>query len=119
MKICVASRAPALASDVDVRFGRARFFIIHDDRAGAYEVLDNEENTHAESDAGIDSAHTIAEKGCRWVVSNHVGPRAMTALRAAGIRVATGVSGKVADALRAFKKGELEELQEADVLPGR
>ena len=117
MIICVTSQGPDLSSDVDPRFGRARFFIMHDDETGEYEVVDNEQNVNAAGGAGIQSATTVAEKGCDWVVSGHMGPKAMSVLQEAGIRVATDAEGKVTEAIQAFKNDELEEAENADVSP--
>jgi predicted Fe-Mo cluster-binding NifX family protein len=117
MKICVTSQGPDLSSEVDPRFGRARFFIIYDDETEDYEAVDNQQNVNAGGGAGIQSATTVAEKGCQWVISGHMGPRALSVLKEAGIRVATGATGNVADGLRSFKEGELEEIEAADVPP--
>jgi predicted Fe-Mo cluster-binding NifX family protein len=115
MRVCVTSKGPDLSSDVDPRFGRASYFIIHDDEAGSDEVVDNEQNVNAAGGAGVQSATTVAEKGCDWVVSGHMGPKALAVLKEAGVRVATGASGTVADALQAFSEGGLDEISDADV----
>ena len=65
--------------------------------------------------AGVQSATSIAEKGCQWVISGHMGPKALSVLKEAGIRVATGANGKVSDALAAFRDGKLQEINAADV----
>ncbi len=115
MKICVTSQGPDLSSAVDPRFGRARYFIIYDDETESFEAVDNEQNVSAAGGAGVQSATTVAEQGCDWVISGHMGPKAMSVLQAAGIRVATGASGAVSDAIAAFKDGQLEEATGADV----
>lgn len=117
MKICVSSQGPDLTANVDPRFGRARFFIIKDEDTGQYEVVDNEQNVNAAGGAGIQAATTVAEKGCDWVISGHMGPKALSVLKEAGIRVATGASGKISDALQDFKNDDLEEIESADVSP--
>jgi len=117
MKICVTSRGPDLSSEVDPRFGRAMYFIIRDEETDTYEVVDNQQNVNAAGGAGVQSATAIAEKGCQWVIGGHMGPKALSVLKEAGIRVATGASGKVSDALAAFKEGKLEEISAADVPP--
>jgi len=117
MKICVSSRGPDLSSEVDPRFGRARFFIIYDDENEQYEVVDNEQNVNAGGGAGVQSATVVAEKGCEWVISGHMGPKALSVLKEAGVRIATGATGKVSDALQSFKEGGLEEIEAADVPP--
>jgi len=117
MKICVTSQGPDLASEVDPRFGRAKFFIIYNDEDETFEVVDNTQNKEASGGAGIQAASTVAENDCDWVISGHMGPKALAVLQEAGVSVATGASGKVSDALRAFREGELEETEEADVSP--
>jgi predicted Fe-Mo cluster-binding NifX family protein len=49
-----------------------------------------------------------------WVISGHIGPKAMSVLQAAGIKVAVGAEGRVADAVAAFGNGELQQVDEAD-----
>lgn len=114
MKICVTSQGPDLAANVNPRFDRARFFILHDDETGQYEVVDNKQNVNAAGGAGIQSATTVAEKDCEWVVSGQIGPRAFSVFQEAGIRVATGANGRVADVLQDFKSGRLKEANAAD-----
>jgi predicted Fe-Mo cluster-binding NifX family protein len=117
MKICVTSQGPDLASKVDPRFGRARFFIIYDDEEETFEVMDNEQNVNAAGGAGVQAATDVAGQGCEWVVSGHMGPKALSVLQEADIQVATGASGKVSEAIRQFEEGELEEVDEADKSP--
>ncbi len=117
MKICVTSQGRELSSQVDSRFGRARYFVIYDDEAESFEVIDNEENLNAAGGAGVQSATAVAESGCEWVIGGHMGPKAMSVLQSAGVRVATGASGSVADAIAAFKDGRLEEATGADAAP--
>ncbi len=117
MKICFTSAGPDLSSEVDPRFGRARYFIIYDDETQQHEVVDNEQNVNAAGGAGVQSATTVAEMGCQWVVSGHMGPRAMSVLKEAEVRVALAPSGTVAEAIEQFNSGELEEAGSADVPP--
>jgi len=117
MKICITSRGPDLSSEVDPRFGRARYFIIYDDESEQYETVDNAQNVNAGGGAGVQSATTVARKGCSWVVSGHMGPKALSVLKEAGIRIATGAGGSVSDAIRSFKEGKLQEIEAADVPP--
>jgi predicted Fe-Mo cluster-binding NifX family protein len=115
MKICVTSQGPELSSQVDPRFGRARYFVVYEDEDETFEAVDNEQNVNAAGGAGVQSATIMAEKGCEWVVSGHMGPKALSVLQQAGIRVATGASGQVQQALQDFADGKLEEIKDADV----
>ena len=117
MKVCVTSQGPEMDSQVDPRFGRARYFITQDDEDDSYDVIDNAENKNAAGGAGISAATIVADMGCDWVISGHMGPKALSVLKDAGVRVATGASGTVKEALKAFQDGELEEAEDADVSP--
>jgi predicted Fe-Mo cluster-binding NifX family protein len=117
MKICFTSRGPDLSSDVDPRFGRARYFVVYDDETESHEVIDNEKNLNAAAGAGIQSAMNVVQTGCEWVVSGHMGPKALTVLKEAGIKIGVGASGSVSDAIKQFAAGEIHEVDSADVPP--
>lgn len=115
MKVAISSKGTLLASDVDPRFGRAPWFIVVDIDAGTFDLVENTQNLNAAQGAGVQSAQAVA--GCRAdaVITGHCGPKAFRALKAGGVKVYTGASGTVADAIEQFKAGSLEESAEADV----
>jgi len=115
MKLCITSQGRELSSQVDQRFGRARYFIIYDQESGETEVIDNQQNVNAAGGAGVQSGTTVAQTGCEWVISGHVGPKALSVLQAAGVKLAVGATGTVEEAIQAFQDGELEPADEADV----
>jgi len=117
MKLCITSQGPDLSSAVDPRFGRAPYFIIFDDETDQFEGIDNAQNVNAAGGAGVQSATTIVGKGVEWVISGHMGPKAMSVLQAGEVKVAVGAEGTVADAVAAFKAGKLETVGDADVGP--
>jgi len=90
MKICITSQGQDMSSPVDPRFGRARYFIVYDEEAGEFEVFDNEQNVNAAGGAGVQSATNVVEMGCEWVISGHMGPKALSVLGAGGVRIAVG-----------------------------
>ncbi|MFP4029698.1 MAG: NifB/NifX family molybdenum-iron cluster-binding protein [Candidatus Brocadiia bacterium] len=115
MKIFLTSTGESLSAEIDPRFGRAKYFISYDDQSGEHEVVDNKQNLNAPSGAGIQAATNVSEAGADWVVSGHIGPKAMRVLKEADIRVAIGASGTVEEAIEDFTNGELEEADSADV----
>jgi predicted Fe-Mo cluster-binding NifX family protein len=114
MKICVTSQGTDRSAAVDSRFGRCRYFIIYDDETDEFDTIDNSVNLNASGGAGVQSATRVAEQGVDWVVSGHIGPKAMSVLQAAGVKVALGAAGSVDDAIAALRAGSLEQVQSAD-----
>ena len=110
MKIGVTSTGEDLHANVDPRFGRCKYFLILDAESMEFEVLSNE-NAMASGGAGIQTAQTIANKGVEAVVTGNVGPNAFQTLSAAGIKVFTGASGTIKEAVEKYKKGELNETE--------
>jgi len=115
MKIAISSAGETLESRVDPRFGRSAFFVLIDTDTGAVSAHDNAQNLNAAQGAGIQSAQTVSRLGAEVVITGHCGPKAFRALRAAGIQVAVGPDGTVAEAVEQFKSGKLLPSEAADV----
>ena len=118
MKVAVTSQGPDLNSEVDPRFGRARYFIVVDLETGQFATHDNSGNLNSAQGAGVQAGRDIAELGAQTLLTGNIGPKAFTTLEAAGITVYTGASGTVQDAIEQFKAGRLQHSQGANV-PGR
>jgi len=114
MKIGVTSTGEDLYTNVDQRFGRCKYFLIVDVESMEFEVLSNE-NAMASGGAGIQTAQTIANKGVEAVVTGNIGPNAFQTLSAADIKVFTGASGTIKEAVEKYKKGELNETEAPNV----
>lgn len=112
MKVCVSSVGSTLDSSLERRFGRAPFFIIAETETENLEVVENEA-VRFSGGAGISAAQTVVNKGISAVVTGNVGPKAMSVLQAAGISMFRGSPGSVKENLEQFKKGLLEEIQDA------
>ena len=107
MKICVTSTGSGLDSPVDPRFGRCSYFVIVDPETMEYEAVPNQ-SADVSAGAGIQAAQTVSLKGAGVVVTGHVGPNAIQPLEAAGIRIMTGASGTVSDAIGQYRDGKLD-----------
>ena len=116
MKIAITANDPALDADIDPRFGRCQYFIIVDPETMQFEALENS-GAMAGGGAGISTAQMIAGKGVEAVLTGNCGPNAYQVLEAAGIKVVTGVSGKVRDAIQNYKLGKLKASSQPNV-PG-
>jgi predicted Fe-Mo cluster-binding NifX family protein len=112
----MTANGPALDAGIDPRFGRCQYFIIVDPETMQFEALENS-GAMAGGGAGISTAQMIAGKGVEVVLTGNCGPNAYEVLSAAGIKVVTGVAGKVQDAVQGYKSGKFQSSSQPNV-PG-
>jgi predicted Fe-Mo cluster-binding NifX family protein len=110
MKIAVTSAGNELISDVDPRFGRAKYFIIVDPKTLEYDVVENKQNLNLPQGAGIQAAKTVVDQKADVLISGNCGPNALEVLNAAGIKVVTGTNRRVIDAIIRYKSGQLQTM---------
>jgi predicted Fe-Mo cluster-binding NifX family protein len=116
MKIAISASSPTLDAEVDPRFGRCRYFIVVNPETLEFEAVDNAD-AMSSGGAGISAAQAIASKGVEAVLTGNCGPNAYQVLSPAGIKVITGVSGKVKDVVAEYELGSYAAAQQANV-PG-
>ena len=115
MRIAVTSQGADMASEVDPRFGRAKFFIVLDMETGGSVAHDNAQNLNAAQGAGIQAAQKVIDLDVEAVLTGNVGPKAFSTLQAGNVKVFVGATGSVENAVEQFKTGQLECVTEANV----
>lgn len=115
MKLSITAQGKDLSSEIDPRFGRAKWLIVVDTETGDFQAHDNEINLNAAQGAGIQTARNIANLGVEAVITGNVGPNAFRTLKAAGVRVFLDKNHSVREAIDMFKSGSLEEVEGANV----
>ncbi len=115
MKIAITAQQDNMDGPVDPRFGRARWFIVYDTETDEFTASNNEQNLNAAQGAGIQAAQNVARLGVAAVITGHVGPKAFTTLQAAKIKIFTGASGTVKEAIGKFQAKKLQTTDKADV----
>ena len=116
MKVAVTSAGEAMDSVVDVRFGRARCFVLVDTETGEFTSKDNAQNLNAAQGAGIQAAQNVADLGAEAVITGNVGPNAFRTLSAADVKIFL-CQGEITvqEALDLLKAGKLQEVDQANV----
>jgi predicted Fe-Mo cluster-binding NifX family protein len=114
MKIAISAMGTTLDTEIGPRFGRCQYFIIVDPETMQFEALENS-SAMAGGGAGISTAQTIAGKGIEAVLTGNCGPNAYQVLSAAGVKVFTGVVGKVQDAIEGYKLGKFKTSSQPNV----
>ena len=115
MRIAITAQAKELSSEIDLRFGRAKWLIVVDTETGDCEAHDNIVNLNAVQGAGIQTGQNIANIGVEVVITGNVGPNAFKTLNAAGVRIFLTKQQTVQDAIDLFKAGKLKEVNQANV----
>ena len=109
MKLCITAAGNDLSSATDSAFGRAPWFVIVDTDSGAVEPVENT-SVNASQGAGIAAAQTMADNNVQAVLTGRLGPKAQTALSAAGIAMYEGLAQTtVGQALEQFRQGQYSE----------
>ena len=104
--LAVSSEGPTLEDAVDPRFGRAAGFVVVD-AADQVSYLDNGGSQAMAHGAGIEAARRIAEAGAKVLLTGVVGPKAASALAAAGVTVVEGLEGlTVGQAVAQYRAGQ-------------
>ncbi len=114
MKLVITSKGKTLSSEVDPRFGRARYLLIVDSGTFEFEVVDNSKNVNAFKGAGIQAATIVGNKAAEVLLTGYCGPNAFKTLKAAGVKVANDAKGTIKEAVVAFNNGEYVFAEEAN-----
>ncbi len=114
MKIAISSTGDNLESDVDMRFGRCKYFMIVESDSMDFNAISNE-SVMASGGAGIKAAETIVNQDVEIMLTGNIGPNAHRTLSAAGIKVFTGAAGTIKEAINKYKNNELNETDSANV----
>ena len=115
MKIAITAQGKELSSEIDLRFGRAKFLLVVDTETDYFEVHDNELNLNAVQGAGIQTGQNIANLGVEAVITGNVGPNAFKTLNAANVKIFLAEKQSVQDVIDSFKAGKLKEVDQANV----
>ena len=119
-KIAISSEGPSLDDLMDSRFGRATGFVVVDLETMETEYIDNGSSQVMAQGAGIQAAETVARAGVNVLLTGFVGPKAFSALNAAGIKVGQGIENMtVRQALEKFTRGEVDMAQSPNREAGR
>ena len=115
MKIAVTAQGNELSSEIDLRFGRAKWLIVIDTETDNFQAYDSVVNLNAIQGAGIQTGQNIANLCVEAVITGNVGPNAFKTLNTAGVKILLAQKQTVQDAIDSFKAGKLKEVDQANV----
>lgn len=103
-RIAIPSQGPNPSDEVDSRFGRCRWILLHSPK-GQWETISRDPDL-LESGAGREAANVLARHGVTVLLAGKVGPKAMTALQDVGIEVIEGMHGTCQEALEIWRRSQ-------------
>ena len=115
MKIAVTAQGKELSSEINPRFGRAKWLIVIDTESGDFQAHDNVINLNAAQGAGIQTGQNIANLDVEAVITGSVGPNAFKTLNAAGVKIFLAEKQAVSKVIETFKAGKLKQVDQANV----
>ncbi len=115
MKVAVTSQGKELSSEIDPRFGRAKWLLVVDTQTELSEAYDNAVNLNIVQGAGIQTGQNVVNLRVEAVITGNIGPNAFKTLNAVNIKVFLANSQTVQEAVDLFKAGKLEEVNKANV----
>lgn len=113
MKVAISAENNQLESLLDLKFGRAKGFIIYDIDNDEFDFIDNEKNFNAIQGAGIQAAQMIVDNDVDAIITGYCGPKAYAVLEVAEIKIFVGEKDTIINNIKKFKNNELKE-QEKD-----
>ena len=112
MEIIITASSNQVDQPFNPRFGRAEYFILVDTETREAQALANPA-MDARGGAGPQAVQFITSHQPAAVISGRFGPKAFSALAAAGIKAYIASSGTVNEIINQFLEGELIEVGEA------
>lgn len=112
MKLAISALGQDLHSNLDLRFGRAQYFIVYDLESETFEAIENQGFT-ARGGAGIATAQQLLGQAISGVISGNFGPNAYELLRDGGVRMYKAEERPIEDIIKDFKANKLEEVEAA------
>jgi predicted Fe-Mo cluster-binding NifX family protein len=114
MRIAISATGPTLEADIGTRFERCKYFLVVDPVTKEFEAMDNTDGLAA-GGAGIYTAQLITSKGVEAVLTGECSPDVYQVLSSEGIKVITGISGKVKDSIEEYALGTYSIVQRSNI----
>lgn len=110
MKIAVSATGKDIENLLDMRFGRCRFFQIHDSENGTFKVIENKGNS-SNGAAGIAASQQLIDENVNVIITGNLGPNAFKIIEKSRIKVYKCKDTTIKSALEKLSNSELQEIK--------
>lgn len=108
-QIVITAKGPDLDSEVDLRFGRAEYFILIrlDDESRT--ILVNEDRKDTDKGVGLKNSQRVIDAGAEVVISGRIGQKVVNMMSKLGIGIFLVGGGTVREAFEQFKQEQIND----------
>lgn len=110
MKIAISAKGKTNDSNLDMRFGRCKYFQIHDTEDENIKVIENK-GQMSEGGAGIAAAQQVIDENVDVIITGNIGPNAFELIEKAKIKAYKCNDISINLVLEKYKNEELEEIK--------
>lgn len=105
MKIAVSATGGSISAQMDERFGRCAYFVIVDSETMKFTAFANPAS-ELSGGSGPAAVREITKQDVQVILTGSVGGNAQRALEAADIKIVTGFTGTVKEAVEKYLKSQ-------------
>jgi len=102
-RIVVTASGPDLASEVDLRFGRAAYLLVFDLDKDSMQVIENSDKSAETGGKGVRTANKVLQMDVGAVITGKMGSRVLSELSGAGIGLFQIDGGTVRQAVESYR----------------
>ena len=114
VEIVITANGIDLDAPASLVFGRCPAYVLVDTETMRWKAIENPAIDTLRG-AGFQAAEFVVERGAQAVVAGSVGPNAFGVLQASGVPVYLSAGGTVREAIKAYKIGRLQRMENANV----
>ncbi len=107
-KIAISAMESNLDSEVDIRFGRSKYFIIYNLEKNSFDVIDNRDPDNR-GGRGTRASKMIIEARVEAVITGQAGAKSVQMLAVAGTKIFSVEGGTVREAIQQYRIGEVQD----------
>lgn len=106
--IVITALEKNIDSPIDLRFGRAKYFVFYNTSSKQHHIVANE-SADIVGGAGVKAAQYLYDKKVKALLTGQVGPKARKVLKQAGIEIYTFEDGSVANVIKSYQSFDSEK----------
>ncbi len=115
MILAITAAEDNLSSPVDMRFGRAKGFILYNTDTLVHTFKENTINNNAIQGAGIQTSKAVIDYNASVLITGNVGPKAFSVLKQSDVSIMLVKEITIQEAIDLYYSGKLKAIENPNV----